>query len=131
MSPTAELALVFVLILLNGVFVMSEMAIVSSRKVRLQKLADKGNRRAAIALELAQDPHRFLPTVQVGITLMAILSGARGESAISHILSPLLEQWLSPQYSEPIASIIAIATITYLTIVIAELVPKQLALNSP
>jgi putative hemolysin len=131
MSPTAELALVFVLILLNGVFVMSEMAIVSSRKVRLQKLADKGNRRAKIALELAQDPHRFLPTVQVGITLMAILSGARGESAISHILSPLLEKWLLREYSEPIASIIAIATITYLTIVIAELVPKQLALNSP
>jgi putative hemolysin len=131
MSPTAELALVFVLILLNGVFVMSEMAIVSSRKVRLQKLADKGNRRARIALDLAQDPHRFLPTVQVGITLMAILSGARGESAISHILSPLLEKWLLKEYSEPISSIIAIATITYLTIVIAELVPKQLALNSP
>jgi putative hemolysin len=131
MSPTAELALVFVLILLNGVFVMSEMAIVSSRKVRLQKLADKGDRRAKVALELTQNPHRFLPTVQVGITLMAILSGARGESAISHILAPLLEQWLSRQYSEPIASVIAIATITYLTIVIAELVPKQLALNSP
>jgi putative hemolysin len=131
MSPTAELALVFVLILLNGVFVMSEMAIVSSRKVRLQKLADKGNRRAAIALELTLTPHRFLPTVQVGITLMAILSGARGESAVSHLVAPILEQWFSRRYSEPIASVIAIAIITYLTIVIAELVPKQLALNSP
>jgi putative hemolysin len=131
MSPTAELALVFVLILLNGVFVMSEMAIVSSRKVRLQKLADNGNRRAKIALDLAKDPHRFLPTVQVGITLMAILSGARGESAISRIIAPFLKQWLSARYSDAIASVIAIATITYLTIVIAELVPKQLALNSP
>jgi putative hemolysin len=137
MSPIAELALVFVLILLNGIFVMSEMAIVSSRKVRLQNLAERGDRRAKVALELAQDPHRFLPTVQVGITLMAILSGARGESAISHIIAPLLKQWLQPypwflpEYSKPIASIIAIAIITYLTIVIAELVPKQLALNSP
>jgi putative hemolysin len=80
---------------------------------------------------LAQDPHRFLPTVQVGITLMAILSGANGEKAITHILTPFLEQWFLHQYSETIASIIAIAIITYLTIVIAELVPKQLALNSP
>jgi putative hemolysin len=131
MSPTAELALVFVLILLNGIFVMSEMAIVSSRKVRLQKLANKGDRRAAIALDLTLTPNRFLPTVQVVITLMAILSGARGESAISRIVAPLLEQWLPKSYSEPIASTIAIAIITYLTIVIAELVPKQLALNSP
>ena len=94
-------------------------------------MADRGDRRAAIALELTLTPHRFLPTVQVGITLMAILSGARGESAISNIVAPLLEPWLSPQYSGPIASTIAIAIITYLTIVIAELVPKQLALNSP
>jgi putative hemolysin len=131
MPPIAELALVFVLILLNGIFVMSEMAIVSSRKVRLQNLAERGDRRAKVALELAQDPHRFLPTVQVGITLMAILSGANGEKAITRILTPFLEQWFLHKYSETIASIIAIAIITYLTIVIAELVPKQLALNSP
>ncbi|WP_310490116.1 hemolysin family protein [Chamaesiphon sp. VAR_69_metabat_338] len=131
MSPTAELLLVSVLIVLNGVFVMSEMAIVSARKVRLQQLANNGDRRAEVALDLAMTPDRFLPTVQVGITLMAILSGARGESAISRLLAPQLEQWLPRQYSEPIASILAIATITYLTIVIAELVPKQIALNSP
>jgi putative hemolysin len=131
MSPTAELLLVFLLILLNGVFVMSEMAIVSARKVRLQQLANQGDRRAAIALDLTLTPHRFLPTVQVGITLMAILSGARGESAISRILAPILGTWFAPEYSHPIASIVAIAIITYLTIVIAELVPKQLALNSP
>jgi putative hemolysin len=110
---------------------MSEMAIVSARKVRLQQLANHGDRRAEVALDLAMSPDRFLPTVQVGITLMAILSGARGESAISRLLAPQLEQWLPRQYSEPIAAILAIATITYLTIVIAELVPKQIALNSP
>ncbi len=131
MSPTAELFLVFVLILVNGIFVMSEMAIVSVRKIRLQQLANHGDNRARLALDLAQTPDRFLPTVQVGITLMAILSGARGESAISRVLTPLLGNVLPHQYSEPIASTIAIGMITYLTIVIAELVPKQIALNSP
>jgi putative hemolysin len=131
MSPTAELLLVFVLILVNGVFVMSEMAIVSVRKIRLQQLANHGDNRARLALDLAQTPDRFLPTVQVGITLMAILSGARGESAISRILAPLLTNVVPRQYSEPIASVVAIGIITYLTIVIAELVPKQIALNSP
>ena len=131
MSLTAELLLVFVLILVNAVFVMSEMAIVSARKVRLQQSANQGDRRAGIALGLAMTPDRFLPTVQVGITLMAILSGARGESAISRLLTPQLETILPRQYSEPIASILAIAIVTYLTIVIAELVPKQIALNSP
>jgi putative hemolysin len=130
MSLTAELVLVFVLILLNSIFVMSEMAIISARKIRLQQLANQGDRRAAIALNLALTPHRFLPTVQVGITLMAILSGARGESAVSRLLAPLFEQ-LPAQYAKPIASVLAIAMITYLTLVIGELVPKQLALNSP
>ena len=130
MSLTAELILIFVLILFNSVFVMSEMAIISARKIRLQQLANQGDRRAAIALDLALTPHRFLPTVQVGITLMAILSGARGESAVSRLLAPLFQQ-LPVQYSKPIASVLAIAIITYLTLVIGELVPKQLALNSP
>ena len=130
MSLTAELVLIFVLILFNSIFVMSEMAIISARKIRLQQLANQGDRRAAIALDLALTPHRFLPTVQVGITLMAILSGARGESAISRLLAPLFEQ-LPPQYGQPIASVLAIAIVTYLTLVIGELVPKQVALNSP
>jgi putative hemolysin len=131
MSLTAELLLVAFLIVLNGVFVMSEMAIVSARKVRLQQLSNQGDRRAKIALGLAMSPDRFLPTVQVGITLLVILCGARGESAISRIILPSLESWLAPQYSQPISSAISIAIITYLTIVISELVPKQLALNSP
>lgn len=131
MSLTAELLLVAFLIVLNGVFVMSEMAIVSARKVRLQQLANQGDRRAGIALGLSMSPDRFLPTVQVGITLLVILCGARGESAISQIILPSLTSWLAPQYSQPISSALSIAIITYLTIVISELVPKQLALNSP
>nr|WP_245894145.1 CNNM domain-containing protein [Chamaesiphon polymorphus] len=131
MTPTAELLLVLGLILINALFVMSEMAIVSARKVRLQQLANQGSRQAAIALDLALTPHRFLPTVQVGITLMGILSGARGESAISRLLSPQLEQWLPSEYSEGISSTIAVAILTYLTLIIGELVPKQLALSNP
>ncbi|WP_309739279.1 CNNM domain-containing protein, partial [Chamaesiphon sp. OTE_20_metabat_361] len=131
MSLTAELLLVFVLILFNALFVMSEMAIVSARKVRLQAAADRGDRRAGIALGLAMTPDRFLPTVQVGITLMAILSGARGESAISRLLAPPLAQLLPREYSESIASVLAIVFLTYLTLIVGELVPKQIALNSP
>jgi putative hemolysin len=131
MSSFVDLFIVFCLILLNGIFVVSEMAIVSSRKARLQQQADRGNKAAGLALELASAPGRFLPTVQVGITLMAILSGARGESAISQLLTPSLQGIGFGRYSEPVASVMAIVTITYLTIVIGELVPKQLALNSP
>lgn len=131
MTPTAELVLVFGLILINALFVMSEMAIVSARKVRLQQLANQGSRQAAIALELAMTPHRFLPTVQIGITLMGILSGARGESAISRLLTPQLAQWFPTELSEGIASTVAIVILTYLTLIIGELVPKQLALNNP
>jgi putative hemolysin len=130
MFPVGELSIVLVLILINGLFVMSEMAIVSARKVRLQQSANQGSKSARIALDLANNPSRFLPTVQVGITLMVILSGARGESAVSKVLAPLLEP-IAQKYSEPIASVIAIALVTYFTIVIGELVPKQLALNNP
>jgi putative hemolysin len=131
MSPLVDLSIVFLLILINGVFVVSEMAIVSARKVRLQQAANNGDRRAGIALELASAPGRFLPTVQVGITLMAILSGARGESAISNVLRPILEGTGFGRYAEVFSSTIAIIIITYLTIVIGELVPKQIALNGP
>jgi putative hemolysin len=129
-SPAAELSIVLVLIFITGLFVMAEMAIVSARKVRLQQFINQGNNKAKIALELANNPNRFLPTVQVGITLLVILSGARGESAVSKILAPLLEP-IAHKYTETIASVVAIVIITYFTIVIGELVPKQVALNSP
>ena len=127
-----EILIILLLIITNGIFVTSEMAIVSVRKVRLQQMANQGNARARIALELANAPNRFLGTVQVGITLLAILSGAFGESAISAQVKPILNRipWLV-EYSETIAPITAILILTYLTLVIGELVPKRLALNHP
>ena len=132
MSPTVEILIVFLLILANGVFVMSEMAIVSARKARLQQLANQGDRKARWALELANAPNMFLPTVQVGITLLAILSGAFGESTFSKMVLPVLKRIPAlEKYSETIATIIAVLLITYLTLIVGELVPKRLALNNP
>ncbi len=134
MSPVGELSLVLFLILINGLFVMSEMVIISARKIRLQQSANQGSRRARIALDLANNPNRFLPTVQVGITLMVILSGARGEHAVSEQLKPILSGLGIPilqKHAEAIASTLAIGLVTYFTIVIGELVPKQIALSNP
>jgi len=132
MSPTIEILIIFLLTILNAIFVMSEMAIVSSRKVRLQHMTNQGDAKAKVALKLANEPNQFLATVQVGITLLVILSGAFGEGTIGKRISPILASIpvLAP-YSEAIASVIAILCITYLTLVIGELVPKRLALNNP
>jgi putative hemolysin len=131
-SFSVEILIVLLLIIANAIFVMSEMAVVSVRKVRLQQIANQGDVNARVALHLANDPNQFLGTVQIGITLLAILSGAFGESVFSKHFSPLLSfiPWLAP-YSEAIASILAVLVITYLTLVIGELVPKRLALNNP
>ncbi len=132
MSPTIEILLIILLIVVNGVFVMSELAIVSVRKVRLQQLANQGNKKARAALELASSPNQFLAGVQIGITLLAILSGAFAESTIAQRLAPVLNliPWLAT-YREAVSSVIAVLIITYLTLIIGELVPKQLALNNP
>ncbi|NJK72992.1 MAG: HlyC/CorC family transporter [Oscillatoriales cyanobacterium RU_3_3] len=132
MSSNIDLLIVLLLIFLNGLFVMSEMAIVSVRKVRLQQQANQGSTNARVALDLANAPNQFLPTVQIGITLLAILSGAFGESSVSRRLEPVLQliPSLAP-YSQAISSVIAVLTITYLTLIIGELVPKRLALNNP
>lgn len=132
LSFPVEIFLVLLLTIVNAIFVMSEMAIVSVRKVRLQQMANQGDAKARVALELANAPNQLLATVQVGITLLVILSGAFGESVIARRVVPLLNliPWLQP-YSETIASVIAIVAITCLTLIIGELVPKRLALNNP
>ncbi|MBD1895173.1 HlyC/CorC family transporter [Coleofasciculus sp. FACHB-712] len=132
MTPTTEFLIILLLIVANGIFVMSELAIVSARKVRLQQLANQGDVKARVALELANSPNQFLAIVQVGITLLAIISGAFGEKTIAKSLTPLLGliAWIAP-YKNAIASAIAILIITYLTLIIGELVPKRLALNYP
>lgn len=129
---TFEILILLVLIIVNGVFSMSEMAIVSARKVRLQQLANQGNTSAQAALELADAPNHFLSTVQVGITLIGILTGAFGGATIADKLVGYLTliPGLAP-YSRAIAFGLVVVSITYLSLIFGELVPKRLALNNP
>jgi putative hemolysin len=132
MSLTIEILILLLLILANALFVMTEMAIVSARKVRLQFLANQGNSKASTALELANSPNEFLATVQIAITLIGILSGAFGESTLSKLFIPWLNSIPSlKDYSALIASVLSILIITFLTLTIGELFPKQVALNTP
>src|SRR5689334_14956338 len=126
------LILILLLIIISGVFVMAEMALVSARKTRLQQIADEGSSGGRAALELTSNPDRFLSTTQVGITLVGILMGAYGERTLSNRLTPSLEQIPSiARYSETVAFAIVVVLITYVTLVLGELVPKRLALHNP
>ncbi|WP_442946970.1 hemolysin family protein [Nostoc sp. UHCC 0870] len=127
-----EILIIFVLIIANGVFSMSEMAIVSARKVRLQQLANQGDAKARVALKLAESPNNFLSTVQVGITLIGILTGAFGGATIANSLALYVKRIpFLAIYSEQISFGIVVLIITYLSLIIGELVPKRLALNNP
>lgn len=124
--------IVLALIVANGVFAMSELALVSARKVRLEQAARQGDRQAQAALNLVNRPDDFLATVQVGITLVSIFSGAFGGAALSEPLAQLLEQLpLLGGYAQALAFAIVVVIITYLSLVVGELVPKQLALIMP
>jgi putative hemolysin len=127
-----ELVIIIVLIIFNGVFAMSETAFVSARKVRLQQRANENDTKALAALEMANAPNRLLSTVQLGITLIGIVAGAFGGATIAQGLAVYLRAvpWLSA-YSDAIAFIIVVIIITYLSMVIGELVPKRIALNNP
>ncbi|MGQ4645959.1 CNNM domain-containing protein [Lyngbya aestuarii] len=131
-SLTREIFLILLLIVFNGIFAMSEIAILSARKVRLQQLAKQGDIKARIALELADSPNQFLSTVQIGITLIGILAGAFGGATIAEQLADQLKlvPWLRP-HAGTIALIFVVVVITYLSLVLGELVPKRLALNNP
>ncbi|MDX2244832.1 MAG: hemolysin family protein [Leptolyngbyaceae cyanobacterium bins.302] len=127
-----EIALILLLVVANGIFSGSEIAVVSARKVRLEQLADQGNRKARAALKLANSPNDFLSTVQIGITLIGILSGAVGGATLAQRLKPALDGIPALQpYSEGISVAIVVSIITYLSLVIGELVPKRIALNEP
>ncbi|BEE19339.1 MULTISPECIES: hemolysin family protein [Aeromonas] len=122
-----EILILLGLILLNGVFAMSEIAIVTARKARLAKMASEGSRSAAIALKLAENPTHFLSAVQIGITTIGLLNGIYGESLLAQPFSLWLQEWgLSPKTSGTIATVIVVVTVTYLSIVVGELVPKRL-----
>lgn len=127
-----ELLFLLILFLINGFFSMSEMAVVSSRKARLQQLYDEGRTAAGAALALANNPSNFLSAIQVGITVIGISSGVFGEAALSADVSAWLSQWpaIAP-HSKVIAGTIVIAGITVGSLIIGELVPKRLALLNP
>src|SRR5438552_13970090 len=118
------IVVILLLVIVNGLFVMAEMAVVSSRKSRLQQFANEGNHGAQTALDLATNPDRFLATTQIGITLIAILTGAVGERTLTERLSSRLQQM--PQfaaYSETLAFAVVVIAITYGSLVVGELLP--------
>jgi putative hemolysin len=127
-----EIAIVLCLTLVNGLLAMSELAIVSARTARLQIIADRGSRGAATAIRLAADPGRFLSSVQIGITLVGVLSGAFSGATLGARLSEfLLAQGMSAAVALPLGVGSVVVAITYLSLIVGELVPKQIALRAP
>lgn len=127
-----ELLLILLLVTANGVFALSEIALVSARRARLQQRAEQGDPGAQAALDLAREPTRFLSTVQIGITLVGILAGAFGGATLAEALAEQLARVpaLAP-YAEALALAAVVVLVTYLSLVIGELAPKRLALNNP
>ena len=132
MGPWFEVVLILVLILANGLLSMSETAIVSARRARLQQRAEAGEAGAGLALGLTENPNIFLATVQIGITLIGVLTGAFGGATAARSLAGLLERvpFLAGS-ADQVALILVVCIITYLSLIIGELVPKRVALNSP
>jgi putative hemolysin len=130
--PVIEALVVLVLSALNGVLAMSELAIVSSRKSRLEAMAAEGSSGARVALGLIADPSRFLSTVQIGITLVGIFAGAFGGATLAAPLGVLLNEigWIAPN-GDAIAFVVVVVIITYLSLIIGELVPKRIAMTNP
>ncbi len=127
-----EILILLGLFLANGVFAMSEIALVSSRRVRLERMAETGSRGARAALALAAHPGRFLSTIQVGITLIGIFSGAFGEATLVERLAPAMADWpVVGPYAETVALAVVVLGITYGSLILGELVPKRLALHMP
>lgn len=132
MQTLIEILVIFLLLLLNGVFSMTELAMVSARKVRLQQRADEGDQAAKEALDLAENPNRLLSTIQIGITLIGVLTGALGGATLAERLTTVLVKipWLSASASGISVALVVILT-TYFSLVIGELIPKRLAMNDP
>jgi putative hemolysin len=132
MEALLDIVVILLLIVVNGAFSLSELALVSANRARLSVLERHGVAGAAEARHLTDDPQHFLPAVQVGITVVAILSGVFGGAHVATLLTPLLERvaWLAP-FAPGVSLGLVVVAITYFTLVIGELVPKQLALRSP
>ena len=132
MKLAVELVTILALILVNGLFSMGELALISSKQARLAVLESQQHRGAAVARRLAEDPQRFLPTVQVGITMVGILLGVFGGARLAEHIAPWIARsdLLAPAASE-LSLTLVVVLITYATLVLGELVPKQLALRQP
>lgn len=127
-----EIAILFALILLNGLFAMSELALVSARKTRLQKLIDEGDSGAKAAVKLGEDPTRFLSTIQIGITSIGVLNGIVGEAALAQPLGVKLIAWgMEAKMAGYVSTGLVVVLITYFSIVVGELVPKRLGQSYP
>ena len=124
-----EIIIILILIILTGYLSMAELAVVSTRKAKLQMLLNDGHKQAATVLELLEDPNQFLSTVQVGITLIGVLTGAFGGATLSEPLSKVIAPYIP--YSGTISLLVVVIITTYLSLVIGELVPKVIALNNP
>ncbi|MDP9194342.1 MAG: hemolysin family protein [Acidobacteriota bacterium] len=129
---TIEIIFIFLLVVANGVFAMAEIAVVSSRKARLRTRSENGDRGAAVALALAERPNDFLSTVQIGITLVGILAGVFGGATLAEELGAQFNDvsWIAP-HGESVGLALVVLAITYLSLVIGELVPKRIALTNP
>ena len=123
-----EIIIILILIILTGYLSMAELAVVSVRKAKMQKYLEEGNENAQIVIDLLEDPNEFLSTVQIGISLIGVLTGAFGGVTLAEPLSKLIS--FIP-YNEPISVIIVVVVTTYLTLVVGEIVPKVIALNNP
>ena len=127
-----EIPILIALIILNGVFAMSEIALVTARKARLQKLIDEGDTAAAAALQLGENPTRFLSTIQIGITSIGVLNGIFGEAALAKPLAEwLVQMGMNSSYAGTVATAFVVVAITYVSIVVGELVPKRLGQTNP
>lgn len=129
---TVEFIVIFVLVLANGLLACAEIAVVASRKARLQQLKDEGNAGAARALELANEPGRFLSSIQLGITLLGTVSAVFGGATVADALGEQMAHWpVVGPYAESLAFATVVGVLTYFSVVIGELVPKQIALSNP
>ncbi len=131
-TSIVSIIIIFLLIVINGIFAMSEISLISARKIRLQQMAKDGTSSAQTALDISENPNNFLSTIQIGITLIGILSGALGGAALSSQLGAQIQKitWLAP-YSEEISFVIIVLLTTYFSLVVGELIPKRLGMNSP
>jgi putative hemolysin len=124
-----EILILSILIIVNGLFVMTEIALVSARKGRLEMMAKKGDAKAKVALDLAENPEKFLSTAQIFITLIAILTGVYSGEKFGHYVEPYIAKidFLKP-YAATVSTVIIVIIVTFLSIIFGELIPKRLGM---